>query len=86
MPLYEFKCHGCGHKFDELVKLEETPACPACGNSKPERLFSASAGVSTDKTRKRSATQARRVANAIGKEQKHAQREYERNYIKDHYS
>jgi putative FmdB family regulatory protein len=83
MPLYEFRCR-CGHRFDELVKLGETPVCPSCGYSKPERLFSTSAGVSTGKTRKRAATQARRVAGRIDKEKKHAEAEYTRNYIKDH--
>jgi putative FmdB family regulatory protein len=84
MPLYEFECRRCGRRFEELVRLEEVPACPACGDAEPTRLFSASAGVSTDKTRRRSASQARRAAGAVKKEKDHAQREYERNYIKDH--
>jgi len=84
MPIYEFRCRRCNRKFEELVRLGEVPECPACGDAQPERLFSTSAGVSTDKTRKRSAAQARRVASAVKKEKDHAQREYERNYIKEH--
>jgi putative FmdB family regulatory protein len=84
MPLYEFECRRCGRRFEELVRLGELPACPGCGDEKPARLFSTSAGVSTEKTRRRSASQARRVASAVKKEKDHAQREYERNYIKDH--
>lgn len=83
MPLYEFKCR-CGCRFDELVRVGETVPCPSCGYAKPKRLFSTSAGVSTGKTRKRSAAQARRVAGRIDKEKKHAEAEYTRNYIKDH--
>jgi putative FmdB family regulatory protein len=84
MPLYDFKCRSCGHKFEELVKLGEAPSCPKCGAAAPERLFAMSAGVSTEKTRNRSAKKARAVAGKIKREKDHAQREYERNYIKDH--
>ncbi len=47
-------------------------------------LFSASAGVSTQTTRGKALGQARRAAGAVKKEKDHAQREYERNYFKDH--
>jgi putative FmdB family regulatory protein len=84
MPLYEFKCRACGRKFEELVRLGETPKCPNCGDATPERLFSTSAGVITERSRKRAAGVARRKASAIKREKDHAQREYERNYIKEH--
>jgi putative FmdB family regulatory protein len=84
MPLYEFKCRACGHRFDELVKLNETASCPKCGVPGSERLFSASAGVSTDRSRKRAAGVARRAAGKIKREKDHAQAVYERNYRKEH--
>lgn len=84
MPLYDFKCRKCGKKFEELVRLGETPACPKCGAADPERLFSMTAGVSTETTRSRSAKVARRKASGIKREKDHAQREYERNYRKEH--
>ena len=84
MPLYDYLCRKCGHRFEELVRLGETPPCPACRAKNPERLFSASAAVSTETTRGRAASVARRKAGAIKREQDHAQREYERNYYKDH--
>jgi putative FmdB family regulatory protein len=84
MPLYDYQCRACKHEFEELVRLGETPVCPACGAADPERKFSPSATVSTDKTRKRSSKQARRAASGVRREQQHAQREYERNYLKDH--
>lgn len=84
MPLYEYKCRACEHAFEQIVKLGETPPCPACGAADPERLFSRSVAVSTEKTRKRSLSAARRKGNAVRREKEHAQREYERNYIKDH--
>jgi putative FmdB family regulatory protein len=84
MPLYEFKCRACGKRFEELVKLGEVPECPACHDAAPERLFSASAGVSTERSRKRAMGVARRAAGKIKREKDHAQAQYERNYIKEH--
>jgi putative FmdB family regulatory protein len=84
MPLYEFKCSSCGHRFEELAKVGEIAPCPACGHAQPERLFSTSAGVSTETTRSKALGQARRAAREVKKEKDHAQREYERNYFKEH--
>jgi putative FmdB family regulatory protein len=84
MPLYDFKCRACGNRFDELVRLGETPECPKCGNGATERLFSASAGVSTERSRKRTAGVARRAAGKVKREKDHAQAVYERNYRKEH--
>jgi putative FmdB family regulatory protein len=84
MPLYDFKCRACGHRFEELVRLGETAECPKCHDAASERLFSASAGVSTDRSRKRAAGGARRAAGKVKREKDHAQREYERNYMKEH--
>ncbi|NLY91686.1 MAG: zinc ribbon domain-containing protein [Firmicutes bacterium] len=41
MPIYEFRCPECEHKFEELCKssAEEVP-CPKCGSAKTARLFS----------------------------------------------
>jgi putative FmdB family regulatory protein len=86
MPLYEYKCRRCDHKFEEIVRLDETPECPACHHHKPERLFSMSATVSTPRMRKRTEGQARRAAGKVHREKQAADREYERNYIKDHSS
>ncbi|RPF42976.1 putative FmdB family regulatory protein [Thermodesulfitimonas autotrophica] len=43
MPIYEFRCPRCGHRFERLCQLGETGAnlsCPACNSPKPERLLS----------------------------------------------
>jgi putative FmdB family regulatory protein len=84
MPLYDFKCRKCGHRFEELVRVNDTAACPKCKARSAERLFSMSAAVSTDKSRTRTAKIARRTATGINREKKAAEREYERNYIKEH--
>jgi len=43
MPFYEYRCGGCGHQFEELVRsMTEEPKvkCPACGSAKTVRQFS----------------------------------------------
>ncbi len=44
MPIYEFKCLGCGHVF-ELLKLKREDEksgmeCPKCGSPEAERILS----------------------------------------------
>ena len=40
MPIYEYTCSGCGHRFEALVFGGKTPGCPECGGTKLEKLFS----------------------------------------------
>jgi putative FmdB family regulatory protein len=44
MPLYEYKCEACGHRFEKIVKFSDPPldACPKCGG-KVEKLMSSPA-------------------------------------------
>jgi putative FmdB family regulatory protein len=43
MPIYEYQCRKCGKRFEELVRSTDAPAppCPACGDKRPEKQFSA---------------------------------------------
>ena len=41
MPVYEFNCDACGAEFEELVAPGATAPCPACGNERVARRFSA---------------------------------------------
>ena len=41
MPLYEYKCTGCGHEFEVLIlKASQPVACPSCAGAPVERLLS----------------------------------------------
>jgi len=45
MPIYEYVCAGCGHKFETLTTLSgahKTQECPSCGKLKGERVLSVS--------------------------------------------
>ncbi len=43
MPIYEYKCQACGHKFDKLQKISDAPLtdCPNCGKGELVKLISA---------------------------------------------
>ena len=45
MPIYEYACESCGHRFDKLMKMSDpTPACPECSGA-VRKLISASSFV-----------------------------------------
>ena len=43
MPIYEFQCNACGHRFDRLQKLSDPDPsiCPSCGAEQVQRQLSA---------------------------------------------
>ncbi len=45
MPIYEYKCDACGHIFDTLQKISESPLteCPVCGKDALKKLVSSPA-------------------------------------------
>lgn len=44
MPMYEFRCTGCGALTEALVAVgTESVACSACGHEPTERVLSAQA-------------------------------------------
>ena len=45
MPLYEYQCPKCGHRFERIQKFSDPDPkkCPKCGAGKVERLLHAPA-------------------------------------------
>ncbi|MGA8278682.1 MAG: zinc ribbon domain-containing protein [Rhodanobacteraceae bacterium] len=45
MPIYEFECASCAHRFDRLQKLSDVDpvACPECGRKTLHRVLNAPA-------------------------------------------
>jgi putative FmdB family regulatory protein len=60
MPLYEYQCDGCGHRFELIQRFSDPPAdaCPKCGGvvrkllSSPAIQFKGSGWYITDYARK----------------------------------
>jgi len=44
MPLYEYQCQACGHRFEKIQKFSDPPetVCPVCGGT-VEKLLSSPA-------------------------------------------
>lgn len=76
MPLYEYECRGCGHRFEALVRSSDTekPACPACQGRDLEQMLSLFA-VSSDATRQSNLQSARRANKKIQRDKLVAERE-----------
>ncbi len=54
MPIYEYRCEGCGRKVSILFKRigeKEDATCPQCGSPRLVRLFSRFAFGRSDETR-----------------------------------
>ncbi len=48
MPIYEFSCNHCETEFEVLIRADETPHCPDCGDMKLEKKFSVPAAAHTN--------------------------------------
>lgn len=79
MPLYEFQCPKCGHRFERIQKFSDRDPkkCPKCGAGKIERLlaapavqFKGSGWYVTDYARKSSSAHSESKGEAKGSEEK----------------
>jgi putative FmdB family regulatory protein len=45
MPMYEYECTACGHRFELIRKFSDPPIdeCPNCGESNVQKLVSSPA-------------------------------------------
>ena len=43
MPIYEYRCNGCGHEMELMQRMSDDPMkdCPVCKESKLKKLISA---------------------------------------------
>ena len=51
MPIYEFRCHKCGHRFEKLCPMGETGQklqCPDCSAPGPKRVMSGFCAAGSD--------------------------------------
>jgi putative FmdB family regulatory protein len=40
MPIFDFQCQACGHRFESLVRASSTPVCPQCQSAALEKCLS----------------------------------------------
>ena len=74
MPLYEYECDSCGHRFEVIQKFSDAPIdkCPTCGSSvhklmsSPAIQFKGSGWYITDYAKKDSATATKAGASKEG--------------------
>ena len=74
MPLYEYECDTCGHRFETIRKFSDPPidTCPRCGQpvrklqASPAIQFKGSGWYVTDYARKESSAKAK--SEAVTKE------------------
>ena len=48
MPMYDYRCSQCGHRFEELIfsQGKKEIVCPKCKTEQVERLMGAPATIS----------------------------------------
>ena len=82
MPLYEYQCKKCGHRFEKIQKFSDKPVkkCPECGGrveqtiSAPAVQFKGSGWYVTDYARK-SQTAASSETSAKDKDSKESKKD-----------
>lgn len=47
MPIFEYRCEGCGNAFEALVRSSTQPACPQCGSAQIDKQLSVFATASS---------------------------------------
>jgi putative FmdB family regulatory protein len=84
MPIYEYECRGCGHRFEYLV-LRTSPAakCPSCNKKDLKQLISLSA-VSSESRRQANLSSAHKRAALIRKDKQHEDHKHLHEHFEDH--
>jgi putative FmdB family regulatory protein len=79
MPIHEYACRACQHRFELIVRASDTPCCPSCQGEDLERLISTFA-VDSEGSRNLSLTAARRQNARVTRDKAWADYEYERKH------
>jgi putative FmdB family regulatory protein len=71
MPIYEYECRQCGHRFEYLVLSSTPPAeCPSCRNKELTQLISL-CSMSSESTKQANLGVAQKKAAGARKEKQH---------------
>jgi len=84
MPLYDFKCRGCGHTFERLVRGGNAVECPSCMSTDVERLMSSFAfSVRSDGLSSAARRSVEKQQQQQHRDQMEYQKEIERKHLDD---
>jgi len=86
MPLFEFRCRGCGHEFEALVRPQDAspPRCASCQGTDLERLLTTFAVSSQERTREFASRKRRKEAAIARRDNIAMDIEAEKHRIEDH--
>jgi putative FmdB family regulatory protein len=87
MPIYEYACRSCGHRFEHLLlpAAKTEPACPACQSQDLEKLMSGFALSTRDLTKSRvKAARTQFAQSKSTKDKQIAEAEYVQHHMEDH--
>jgi putative FmdB family regulatory protein len=79
VPIYEYECRECGHRFEAIVRVADSPKCPSCNGKELERLISMFA-VDSGGTRERALTAIQRQNARTTRDKEHADFEYDKKH------
>jgi putative FmdB family regulatory protein len=79
MPIYEYECRDCGHRFEAIVRLNESTACPSCHSINLERLISLFA-VDAPGTRSKSLSAIQKTNAKVSNDKAWADYEYDKKH------
>lgn len=79
MPIYEYVCRGCRHRFEALVRLSDTDAvaCPSCRSRDLEKLISMFA-PNSEGTQKKALSSIQRANAKVTLDKAVAERDYDK--------
>lgn len=86
MPLFDFRCRGCGREFEALIRSQDTtaPQCPACRSTDLERLLPIFAVSSAEKTQAAADKKRHKEASVARRDNIAKDIEAEQHRIEDH--
>jgi putative FmdB family regulatory protein len=82
MPIFDYSCKGCGHRFDALVLRNEVASCKKCGSQDLEKNLTLPA-VKTEGTHSLAMRAAKKRDKRQARDNYWTQRDYERAHYEE---
>ena len=84
MPIFEYRCSGCGDEFESLVlNTSPAPGCPSCGSQDLEKMMSISS-VNSEQVRQRASRDIRARNRALRTDHAHEEVKRVESHARDH--